>query len=79
MIPGLGGGSALNAADDSVLMVSGLRGTCGGKVPLVGVAGRTLTLAWGLRVSLMEEVPVGEAREPDVEEIEDALERECWW
>jgi hypothetical protein len=79
MIPGLGGGSELNAADDSVLMVRGLRGTmCGGNVPLVGVAGRTFTLACGLRAILMEEVPVGEAREPDVEEIEEAFDRECW-
>jgi hypothetical protein len=79
MIPGLGGGSELNAAEDSVSMVRGLRGTiCSGNVPLVGVAGSTFTLACGLRAILMDEVPVGEAREPDVEEIEDALERECW-
>jgi hypothetical protein len=79
MIPGLGGGSVLNAAEDSVLIESGLRDTRAdeGKVLFVGVAGRTLTEVCGLRATLTITEPVGDARDADADDVDDALDRLC--
>jgi hypothetical protein len=76
IIPGEGGGKVENAADDSVLMANGLRRTPAGKLPFVGVAGRTLTEVCGLRATLTEPV-VGLASEADADDVEEAFE--CVW
>jgi hypothetical protein len=50
-----------------------------GKEDVVGVAGRTLTLLWGLRPSFMFVEVVGLARDVDCELVLEALECEWWW
>jgi hypothetical protein len=63
-------------------MVRGVRTsrTLDGKVVLVGVAGRTLTLVCGLRppILLKLEDPVGLAMDAD-DDMEEALEWCCCW
>ncbi len=71
---------ALKAASGSVLILRGFRRTrmFDGKPELVGVAGRTLTEVCGLRPpswTLVE--PVGDARDAEADEVEDALDMLC--
>lgn len=79
-MPGLAGGRPLNAAENSVLTLSPcpcfLRMLVGNEV-FVGVAGRTLTVACGLRGTFLKvvEEPDGDARDAVTDEVDDALER----
>jgi hypothetical protein len=81
MIPGLGGGKVLNAASGSVSMLSGFLRTriLLAKLLVVGVAGRTLTEACGLRLVpiLMLDEAVGEAKDAEAEDVDEALEILC--
>jgi hypothetical protein len=87
MMPGLGGGIAPNAASESLPLVfesrlNGLRSTrkLFEKLELVGVAGKTLTDACGLRLPpiLKFAEPDGDANEGEREDVEEALEMGCW-
>jgi hypothetical protein len=50
-----------------------------GKEPRMGVAGRTLTLAWGLRATNLPEPLVGDVTLALVLEMLDAFDRLCGW
>jgi hypothetical protein len=74
--PGLGGGTAEKAAP-SLWKAAALSTTrmLDGKDEVVGVAGKTLTEELcGLRLIFMLVDAVGEAIEPVVDDVEDALE-----
>jgi hypothetical protein len=60
-------------------MESGLRITRAeeGKEEFVGVAGKTLTEVCGLRATLTVTEPVGEARDADADDVDDALDKLC--
>jgi hypothetical protein len=78
-MPGLGGGTAVKPVF-SVLMFKGLfmARMLSEKLLVVGVAGSTLTEVCGLRLpNFMLEEPVGDAREAEAEDVDEALEILC--